>query len=100
MSYIHVLGSMVLGIMILSTMTPSQAVLLLGSGTQDEQRNIEVEHLESVSGGMEVMLRVVLKSLCTESISECKNTRVSILLQYCLLHVRKKYDDLRTCIST
>ena len=78
MSYIHYFGSTVLGIMILSMMTPSRSLPLTESGMQNECRNIEVEHLESVSGGMEIMLRVAIKSLCNESTSECKNAHVSI----------------------
>ena len=75
MGCINVLVQAFLGFMILSMMTPSRAVPITAS---DEQRNIEVEHLESVSGGVGMMLRVALKSLCTESIHDCLNIQVCL----------------------
>ena len=81
MACIHVLGSIVLGIMILSMMTPSQAVPLTGLTKQDEKRSIEtiyseVEYLKPVADGIEVMLRVALKTLCATSIHDCLNLQV------------------------
>ena len=77
MGGLNVLVQLVLGIMmILSLMTSSRAVPLTESVVQNEARNIEVEHLESVSGGVEMMLRVALQSLCAESIHDCLNIQV------------------------